>query len=242
MKQEDKSSYYLVCERNWVFFCLMAVAGFWGSYTFLMKGNVFCNAQTGNIVLMGLALGSANWKDAFYYLVPLSAYIFGSFVSELVPNPIHRIFSIRWDTVLIGVEMGLILLIGLIPDSFPVQISQILINFMASMQYNTFRQAEGMPMATTFATNHIRQIGVGLAKEFHHRNSDNKSHRPKLIKHTKMLFFFTAGSVIGAMCCHQWFSHAIWITLIPLAYLFVRFLHADLILERELKDQKPKGH
>ena len=97
-------------------------------------------------------------------------------------------------------------------------------------------------MATTFATNHIRQIGIGLAKEFHHRHSNNKSHRVKLFKHSKMLFFFTAGSVIGTMCCHAFMNRAIWITLIPLTFLFIRFLHADLILEAEMKDQKPKGH
>ena len=242
MIKEKEDSYYLICERNWVFFCLIAVAGFWGSYTYSLRGNVFCNAQTGNIVLMGLALGNGNWKTALYYLVPLSAYIFGSFVSELVPNPVKRKFYVRWDTILIGIEIFAVFLLGLIPDSAPVQISQIAINFIASMQYNTFRQAEGVPMATTFATNHIRQIGVGLAKEFHHRHSKNKKHRVKLIKHSKMLFFFTAGAVLGTVCCNVFGGKAIWVTLIPLGFLLVRFLHADLILEKTLKHKKPAGH
>ena len=34
------------------------------------------------------------------------------------------------------------------------------------MQYNTFRQAHGIPMATTFCTNHIRQAGVSLYSRF----------------------------------------------------------------------------
>lgn len=87
-EQHPAEPHYLTCERNWVYFTLIAVAGFWGAYTYLLRGNVFCNAQTGNVVLMGLALGSAEWAKAGYYLVPISAYILGAFVSELLPNPI----------------------------------------------------------------------------------------------------------------------------------------------------------
>ena len=49
---------YLTCEKRWIYFALITVAGFWGAYTYLLRGNVFCNAQTGNVVLMGLALGA----------------------------------------------------------------------------------------------------------------------------------------------------------------------------------------
>ena len=184
-KANDK--YYLTCERNWVYFTLICVAGFWGAYTYLLRGNIFCNAQTGNVVLMGLALGSAEWGKALYYLVPISAYILGAFVSELLPNPIKHRFFVRWDTVLIFIEMAAVLILGCIPDSAPVQISQVIINFLASMQYNTFRQAEGVAVATTFVTNHIRQVGIGLAKELHHRRSADKSHRETWARHAVLL-------------------------------------------------------
>lgn len=233
---------FLTCERNWVYFTLTAVAGFWGAYTYLLRGNVFCNAQTGNVVLMGLALGSAKWGEALYYLIPLSAYILGAFVSELVPNPIKHRLLIRWDTLLIGIEILAVLFLGLLPESAPVQIAQVVINFIASMQYNTFRQAEGIPVATTFATNHIRQIGVGLAKELRHRRTGDKSHREKLAKHSEMLFFFAAGAVVGTVFCHLLVGRAIWITALPMAVIFFSLLHADLTTERALVERKPSGH
>ncbi len=239
---KNNEKYFLTCERNWVYFTLTAVAGFWGAYTYLLRGNIFCNAQTGNVVLMGLALGSAKWHIALYYLVPLSAYILGAFVSEFVPNPIKHHFCIRWDTVLIFIEMTVVLGLGLIPESAPVQISQILINFIASMQYNTFRQAEGIPVATTFATNHIRQIGVGLAKEIQHRHTKNKTHRKKLVKHFGMLSFFTLGAVTGTVLCHLYLGKAIWATMIPLGVIFITLLHADLTTERNMVEKKPAGH
>lgn len=224
-EQHPAEPHYLTCERNWVYFTLIAVAGFWGAYTYLLRGNVFCNAQTGNVVLMGLALGSAEWAKAGYYLVPISAYILGAFVSELML-----------------IEMIAVLGLGFLPETAPVQICQVVINFVASMQYNTFRQAEGVPVATTFATNHIRQIGVGLAKALRHRHSADKSHRRKLARHCGMLFFFILGAVTGTVFCHLLVGRAIWLTMIPLGIIFLTLLHADRTTEKELVEQKPAGH
>lgn len=239
---KEKTRYYLTCERDWVYFTLIAVGGFWGAYTYLLRGGVFCNAQTSNVVLMGIALGSAQWGKALYYLAPISAYTMGAFVSEILPNPIKHRFFIRWDTVLIFIEMVAVLLIGFLPASAPVQISQVLINFIASMQYNTFRQAQGVAVATTFVTNHIRQIGVGLAKAFHHRHSADKSHRMRLSKHSLMLLFFAVGIVVGTLFCNLLGERAIWMTILPLGVIFTALLHADLTTEKDLVEQKPAGH
>ncbi len=244
MLKEEKhtSDQFLTCERKWIFYILICIAGYFGAYTYVLRGNIFCNAQTGNIVLMGIAFGSGKYGEGIYYLIPISAYLLGAFISEILPNPIKHALSIRWDTVLIIIEIIVVIILGFLPESAPVQISQIAINFIASMQYNTFRQAEGMPMATTFATNHIRQIGVGLAKEVHHRHSSNKKHREKLFQHSKMLCCFIFGAMIGASFCHLFLGKAIWLTLIPFIYILVRLLYADLYLEKEKIENKPLGH
>ncbi len=239
---EKSGTYFLMCERNWIYFLLIGVAGCFGAYTYLLRGNVFCNAQTGNVVLLGMAAGSGKWMEALYYLIPISAYVAGAFVSELLPGPVKHRLPMRWDTLLIAVEMAAVLGLGFIPDSAPVQISQIIINFVASMQYNTFRQAEGVPVATTFATNHIRQIGVGLAKEVMHFRSKDKSHRGKLGRHFCMLMFFLVGAVVGTFFCNIFSGKAIWVTLIPLTVIFAALLHADLTTEKEMTDKKPAGH
>ena len=242
MKEEKGSNrYYLICERNWIYFILILVAGFWGSFTYLLRGNVFCNAQTGNVVLMGMALGTGKWLEGLYYLIPISAYMMGAFVSELFPNPIKHRLSVRWDTLLILIEMAVIAFLGFVPDSAPVQISQVAINFIASMQYNTFRQAEGIAVSTTFATNHIRQIGIGLAKELRHHRAHDTSHRPKLWMHLRMLLFFVIGAVTGAALSAHFGGRAIWATLLPLAFVFAVLLYADLVVEKEKIEQKPSG-
>lgn len=233
---------YLLCEKNWVYYTLIMVSGFYGAFTYLLRGNVFCNAQTGNVLLMGLALGSGKWQAALYYLIPLSAYLLGTFFSELLPNPVKHTLRIRWDTLLMGIEMCVVIFLGFLPETAPVQISQIAINFIASMQYNTFRQAQGTPMATTFLTNHVRQVGIGLATELRHIQKKDKSHREKLEKHFFMLIFFFVGAVVGTVFCNLWKGKAIWLTLIPLGNLLRLLIREDLKSGKEELERKPHGH
>lgn len=154
LKQEKEA--YLECEKRWIFGVLMLVAGFFGGFTYTIRGGVFCNAQTANIVLLSIALGNADWARALYYVIPISAYLLGTILSESAAFYIKKLHLIRWDTLFILVEMITALVLALLPESAPYQITQVSVNFICSMQFNTFRQAEGIPMATTFCTNHVR--------------------------------------------------------------------------------------
>ena len=65
---------------------LIFAAGILGSYTYMLCGGIFCNAQTGNIVLLGIALGTRSWTSALYYVIPISAYALGAFISSSFPT------------------------------------------------------------------------------------------------------------------------------------------------------------
>ena len=154
----QRKSDYLECEKPWVYWLLITAAGMFGSYTVIQRGGVFCNAQTANIVLFGIALGQQNWSKAGYLLIPITAYLAGAFVSEFLGKTVKRFHFLRWDTLLIGIEIIAVFILGLLPAEAPDQISQIVLNFICSMQFNTLRQVEGIPAATTFVTNHIREF------------------------------------------------------------------------------------
>ena len=91
----EKKTFYLTCERTWVYDTLIFAAGILGSYTYMLCGGIFCNAQTGNIVLLGIALGTRSWTSALYYVIPISAYALGAFISELIPDDVKHRFHIR---------------------------------------------------------------------------------------------------------------------------------------------------
>ena len=235
----SRETEYLECERHWVFWLLMFVAGFYGVYTFLLRGGVFCNAQTANFVLFAIELGNKSWYKAAYYFIPMTAYMAGAFVSEAVALRLTKVNFLRWETILVAIEIIFIIALGFVPDSAPYQISQVAINFICSMQYNTFRQAEGIPMATTFCTNQLRQVGVGFAKALRKHDREGLS---RALFFLGMLGCFFAGGVLSTLACHLVFAKAIWLNLLPLGIVLVRLVHADLTEEKGLLSQKPAGH
>ena len=101
----------LECEKIWIFALLIAAGGYLGAFTYSLRGGVFCNAQTANVVLLSMALGNGQWSRALYYLIPISAYILGAVISELLPNRVKRLHFLRWDTMLVGIELITVLLL-----------------------------------------------------------------------------------------------------------------------------------
>ena len=217
---------YMENEKQWVYRTLMIVAGFYGGYAMLVRGGAFSNAQTGNLALCALALGQGRWSQAAYYLIPISAYLLGCLVSALLPKTLRRNGVMQWGTLLILFEILMVTVMGFIPPSAPHQICQIIINVICAMQFTTFRQAEGISMATTFCTNHIRQIGISLAALFSRDTQTGENLRIGGI-HAVMVLCFMAGVVAAAVICGFMGVRAIWCTLLPLAVLFVSLLRAD---------------
>lgn len=239
MELQEHTPDYLECERWWIFALLMTVGGYLGAFTYNLRGGVFCNAQTANFVLMAMALGKGQFARAAYFLIPMGAYLAGVVLSEALPLKLRKTGLIRWDTALVGLEALVVLILGLLPESAPFQMTQIVVNFICAMQYNTFRQAQGVPMATTFCTNHLRQTGIHLTKGLR----KGSPHELRLsLSHAGMLLVFTAGGVVCTALCSRFQGRAIWGAALLLAVAFADLLHADLRKERGLLERKPAGH
>ena len=164
----------------------------------------------------------------------------GALVSELLPVSKRRPNRLRWETEFILFEMLVVLILGFIPESAPVQIAQVCINFICSMQYNTFRQSQDVPMATTFCTNHIRQIGIQLSVLI--REHGNRKVRVRLWTHIGMISIFIAGGIASTILCSLLLGRAIFFALVPLTVLLIDFLHADLITQKGRLKEIPGGH
>ncbi len=239
MPFSKKSEEFLECERWWILAALMYVGGFFGGFTYSVRGGIFCNAQTANFVLLAMSLGNRDWAMVRYLLIPITAYTLGAVVSEWIAGSIKRFGLIRWDTLLLLIEIATVVVLGFIPDSAPFQISQIMVNVICSMQYNTFRQADGIPMATTFCTNHVRQVGVFFTKGIRHADP---AHFKRSLFHAGMLALFTLGGVTSTITCNLFGGKGVWFAVIPLALAFCDLLYADLRTEKGEMQRKPRGH
>ena len=139
------------------------------------------------------------------------------------------------------IEMLLVAMMGFIPATAPHQICQVTINFICAMQYNTFRQAEGISMATTFCTNHIRMFGSNLTRVLR-RDQKHPDAGEKTFAHGIMLLAFIVGVLAAVLLCRWLDTYAIWVALIPLIILFGDLFHADLTTEKDKLEVTPHGH
>ncbi|MDD7362666.1 MAG: YoaK family protein [Peptoniphilus sp.] len=236
---EGQEDFYLQCEEPWVYKLLIAAAGWFGAYTFIMRGGIFCNAQTANVVLFAIALGTRDWQNALYLTLPISAYFLGAFLSESLGRRVKRFQFLRWDTLLIAIEIFVVIGLGLLPANAPDQICQVALNFICSMQFNTFRQVRGVPASTTFVTNHIRQVGANLSVYL--RKKDARSER-RLRVHSAMLLYFLIGGIVGSINIEIFAYKGIWGSAIILLIIFIRLAYADRVLEKEMLHLVPRGH
>lgn len=241
LHNELHKEFYLTCEKYYIFELLTVAAGMMGLYTYNLRGGVFCNAQTGNIVKMAASLGNGEFGECMYYLIPFIAYILGTVISEILPEKVKLTKFIRWDTLLVGIEIVVLFMIGFMPFTWPDQIVQVIINFLCAMQFNTFRQAEGVPMATTFVTNHVRQVGISIARIIRHHEQEAEA-RVKMMKHVKIILAFFAGGAIVTALSSYLQERTIWLAIIPLSACFAVMLESDLVYERAMLDLTPHGH
>lgn len=221
---------YMSSEAKTLYALLMASAGMMGAYTFNLRGGVFSNAQTANVVMMAIAFGKGEIAKAFYFLIPITAYCLGALISELFLFPSKKTGPCHWDTYLIAIEIIVLFGIGFIPLTWSHHIVQVIINFIASMQYNTFRKARGIPMATTFCTNHVRQMGIHIAKLIQTKDS---THIKVLLVHLLMVISFLCGGILLTFLCSYLQEKSIWLAIIPLIICFINLAHADIVMHKK---------
>ncbi len=197
---------------------LMWTGGFLEAYTYLLKGGVFANAQTGNLALLGLALAQRDWMQAVDCIIPVIAYIIGIWLTLHMPKHLRK--GLRWETIFVLLEILVLFLVGCLPASVPFAASTVAVSFVCAMQYNTFTKAHDIPMATTFCTNNLRQAVIHFYKAKHH---DSEAAR-KAWFFVRHLLWFVAGALIGGILCGIMAERSIWVNaaaLIPAAGIMV---------------------
>ena len=117
-------------------------------YTYLYRGKVFANAQTGNIVLMAVKLFAGEWGEALRYLMPLCAFALGIFVAEFIRLKLKRMQWLHWRQLVVLFEILLLFVVGFLPQELNL-LANSLVSFSCAMQVQSFRKVNGYAFAST---------------------------------------------------------------------------------------------
>lgn len=184
---------------------LSIVGGFVDAYTFIVRGGVLANAQTGNIVFFGLRLIEKRWKEALFCLIPILSFIIGVLIAEFTRNKFKN-SKIHWRQIIIIVEIIILSVCAFVPSGNLDVFVNIAVSFICSLQVQAFRKTNGNLSATTMCTGNLRSGSDSL---YYYLTSGHSSKKRKLKKKTLiyfgLIFFFITGAVAGSFFS-EWFG------------------------------------
>lgn len=181
---------------------LTLAGGFLDTYTYFTRGGVFANAQTGNIVLLGINLTNGNWSMVLHYLIPIMAFSAGVLVAEEVRRRVdgHRL---HWRQVIVLTEALLVAVVAFLPQQMNM-LANVTVSFVCSMQVESFRKVRGATYATTMCTGNLRS---GTERLYHALCGDSTALRQGLT-YFGVILFFIAGGAAGMLCARRWEERA----------------------------------
>ena len=202
-------------------------------YTYLYRGKVFANAQTGNIVLMAVKLFAGKWGEALRYLIPLCAFALGIFVAEFIRLKLKRMQWLHWRQLVVLFEILLLFVVGFLPQELNLLANSI-VSFSCAMQVQAFRKVNGYAFASTMCIGNLRS-GMDALVAFGH--SHDKNALWKSLHYFAIIFIFALGAGIGTQCVGIFGERTIWLScallLVSLCFMFIK---EDLPeIEEELK-------
>jgi uncharacterized membrane protein YoaK (UPF0700 family) len=186
---------------------LLAVAGgYMDAYSYIYRGKVFANAQTGNIVLLGIKIMEGEIFEAFKYLIPIVAFVAGILVAELISSKYRTISRGHWRQIILSIEILALIAVTFIPKgSFDIA-ANTLISFVSALQVESFRQMNGSAFASTMCTGNLRS---GTECLYLHMFKRDKAMKIKWIQYYGIILFFILGAALGAFITRELLDKAI---------------------------------
>ena len=196
---------------------LAVTGGFLDAYTYVARGRVFANAQTGNIVLLGMNFADGNLRAALSYLIPILAFVAGVCVAELTRHYHRRHRVLHWRQLVLLFEIVVLTVCALLPEEQNWLVTS-LISFVCALQAESFRIIHENALATTMCTGNLRTatelLTVGLLRR------DRERRRNSTVYYLVILAFLV-GAVLGDALTRRFAAFS---SLFPAGLLFLGFL------------------
>ena len=195
--------------------------GFMDAYSYLERGNVFANAQTGNLLLFGVNLAEGNYFAMLSYLLPVLAFPLGILLADTV-----RCLNIRlhWRQLSVLLEAVILICVAFFPHSLN-PLANSLTSFACGIQVESFRKIRNRGAATTMCIGNLRSGTAALS--FYLREKKPEQLRQAMY-YFGIIVLFAVGAGIGGNLSANYGIHMIWVSC---GLLIVSFLLMFLDIE-----------
>lgn len=190
--------------------------GLMDAYSYLARGKVFANAQTGNILLFGVNLADGDVNRALHYAVPVMAFAVGIALAHSI-----KIFSkerrLHWRQTALLVEAALLLVVAFIPDDLHL-IANSLTSLGCGIQVQAFRKLHGNGFATTMCIGNLRS---GTQKLVDYVHDKDRAYLEGCLLYYGVILCFAIGAIAGSRVIGVLGLHAILVSPVLLLVAFV---------------------
>lgn len=194
-KVEHNIQIYQTSESLRLGFMLAVSGGFMDAYSFLYRGKVFANAQTGNMLLFGIHLSQHNFAGAFMYLCPVLTFTLGIILSDLIRHKERTQDRLHWRQFAVLLEAVVLIAVAFISTSFNL-LANSLTSFACGLQVESFRKIHRNGIATTMCIGNLRSGTQNLCDYFFYKD---KTYIKNAMIYYGIIVFFVLGAVISSV-------------------------------------------
>ena len=230
MKQFTKKKVQM-SESAVVNLVLALSGGCMDAYSYLYRGEVFANAQTGNMLLFGVNAAGGDFAEAMKYFWPVITFTVGIILADFIRSRIQDV-HVHWRQIVLVGEILLLFAVCWIPQS-QNDLANMLISLACGMQVETFRSFRGNGIATTMCIGNLRSGMESLCAYFKTRNKDVLI---KSMHYFGVILLFAFGAGIGGHLLPRLGMRTIWLScLLLLVSFLLMFIKEEIEEHPEIK-------
>jgi uncharacterized membrane protein YoaK (UPF0700 family) len=195
--------------ERWIHLNMALVGGFVGGYSILNHCDLFSSAQTANLITLAQELAGRDRTDFLVRIVGALFYVLGLSATVVIP----RFCKANMKMLSIIIDAVAILIVGFLPEDTNDFVALYPLFVAMSIQWCTFKGAEGYATASIFSTNNLRQCVTAYTEYF--CTKDKKALKKGKL-YGKVLISFHIGVIFACLVCRAWGLHGAWFCLLPL--------------------------
>ena len=191
--------------------------GFMDAYSYINRGKVFANAETGNIILMALKVCEGKFFEAVNYLIPIISFAVGVAICEIIKYRKERINMIHWRQILVLFEIFAFIVVGFLPQEMN-RVANSIISMISGIQFATFPKIRGTAMATTMCTGNLK---TGTQNMYRGIKTGDKSAIEKGLYYYVCILVFILGTMVGYFAVKLMAEKAIFLAALAMINIFI---------------------
>lgn len=191
--------------------------GFMDAYSYINRGKVFANAETGNIILMTLKICEGKFLESVNYLIPITSFAIGVAISEIIKRRKEKINMIHWRQIPLLLEIAAFIVVAFLPQDMN-KIANSIISLVSGVQFSTFPKIRDVVIATTMCTGNLKS---GTQNLYRGISTGDKLYIEKGLYYYICILIFIVGTALGYFAVGLFNEKAILIAAVMLTLIFL---------------------